>query len=119
MLPKILIVDDEPHTRDALIRTLNKDFEILIASNGGEALQVLEKAPDVTIVVTDERMPGISGIELLSQIKNAYPKIIRVILSGQIELEDMMSAVNLAHVHRFIMKPWDNSALRLQLQEAL
>ncbi len=119
LVPKILVVDDEANTREAIKRTLHKDFEVLEAEGGPEALAIVTAHDDITIVLTDERMPGMTGIELLTQIKQTHPKIVRVILSGQIELEGMMSAVNQASVHRFIMKPWDNTFLRLQLQEAL
>lgn len=119
MHPKLLIVDDDQHTRDALKRTLQKDFEIILATSGEEALERLSSISDIAIILSDERMPGMSGVELLTLVKKMYPKIMRVILSGQIELEGMMRAVNMAAVHRFVMKPWDNSALRLQLQEAL
>ncbi|MBK9294552.1 MAG: diguanylate cyclase [Oligoflexia bacterium] len=119
MLPKILVVDDESHTRDALKRTLNKEFEVLLAANATEALKTLETQPEICIVLSDEQMPGMRGVELLSEVKIKYPQIIRVMLSGQIELEGMMRAINQAQVHRFIMKPWDNDTLRLQLQEAL
>lgn len=119
MLPRILVVDDEPDTRQALQRTLHKDFEVLLAADGTEALKILDTQSNIGIVMSDERMPGMTGVELLNEVKVKYPQIIRVILSGQIELDGMMRAVNLAQVHRFIMKPWDNIALRLQLQEAL
>lgn len=119
MHPKILVVDDEPNTREALKRTLHKEFEVLDAADAAEALKVLEKNPDLAIILSDERMPGMTGVDLLTQVKNQYPKIVRVILSGQIELDGMMRAVNQASVHRFIMKPWDNAFLRLQLQEAM
>lgn len=119
MHPKILIVDDEQNTRDALKRTLNKDFDILEADSGARALEILDLHPEIAIIVTDERMPGMTGIEVLTRVKVSHPKVIRVILSGQIELDEMTLAINQAQVHRFIMKPWDNVNLRLQLQEAL
>ena len=119
MNPLILIVDDEKDSREALKRTLKSHFEILEAASAADALELLKHHPEVTIVLSDERMPDRSGTELLSQVKTLYPKVIRVIISGQMDLEKMMDAINKAEIHRFIMKPWENHILILQLHEAL
>jgi diguanylate cyclase (GGDEF)-like protein len=119
MQPKILIVDDEAPTREALKRTLRQDFEIIEADSAESALDILRQSQDVCIIVADERMPGKSGTELLSEVKVLYPFMVRVMISGHVQLEQMMNAVNKAELHRFLLKPWDNDVLRLQLQEAL
>jgi diguanylate cyclase (GGDEF)-like protein len=119
MLPRLLLVDDEASTRDSIKRTVKKEFEILESDSADGALKILATEKDIAVVLTDENMPGKSGTELLSEIRILYPKIARVVISGQIKLEKMMEAVNSAEVHRFILKPWENEVLRLQLQEAL
>jgi len=124
---KILIVDDEQHIREALTRTLRKDFEVIESGSAKEALDLLKelhgKDPNTSsipqIILADEKMPERSGADLLREIKILYPSIVRVLISGQIQLEEMMAIINESIVHRFILKPWDNSILRLQLQEAL
>jgi diguanylate cyclase (GGDEF)-like protein len=118
-LPKLLVVDDDAGSLDALERTLRADFEILKARNAEEALKHLETNPQTAIVLSDERMPGQSGTELLTDIKIRFPQVIRVIISGQLSLEKMLLAVNKAEVHQVIVKPWQNHELRLHLQEAL
>ncbi len=119
MLPRLLIVDDEPSTRDAIKRTLRADFEIIEAASAKEALETLASDSNFSVVLTDEKMPNKSGTDLLAEVKILYPKIARVMISGQMHLEQMMAAINNAEVHRFILKPWENEMLRLQLQEAL
>jgi diguanylate cyclase (GGDEF)-like protein len=116
---KILIVDDEAATREALMRTLRGDFEILQADGPKQALEILRKTKDVAIIIADQVMEEGLGTDLLIQVKDTYPQIVRVIISGQIDLAAMMVAVNKAHVHRFIMKPWENDLLRVNLLEAL
>jgi diguanylate cyclase (GGDEF)-like protein len=117
-MPRLLLVDDDSQTRDALRRTLRADFEIIDASSADQALKILGESSDISIVLTDENMPGKTGTALLSEVKILYPKIARVMISGQVKLEQMMVAINSAEVHRFILKPWENDSLRLQLQEA-
>jgi diguanylate cyclase (GGDEF)-like protein len=119
MLPKILIVDDESATREALKRTLRADFEISEASSADEALTILKTDSSFAVILTDEKMPHKTGTALLSEVKILHPRLARVMISGQMQLDQMMVAINNAEVHRFILKPWENEILRLQLQEAL
>jgi two-component system cell cycle response regulator len=119
MLPRLLIVDDETATRDALKRTLRGEFEILEASSADEALKVLKENKDIAVILTDEKMPHKSGTALLSDVRILYPRVARAMISGQVKIEQMMVAINSAEVHRFILKPWENEILRLQMQEAL
>src|ERR1039458_3470475 len=98
MKPLLLIVDDENDARMALKRTLKEDFEILEASSAEEALKKIAERPEVAIVLSDERLPGETGTELLGKIKALYPKTIRALISGQIDLDRMMVAVNNAEI---------------------
>lgn len=117
--PKILCVDDEPAVTEALTRVLRGDFSVLQAGSAEEALNVLRQNLDCAVVLSDYRMPGTNGIELLKQVKNISPNTVRAILSGQIEAQNLVEAINSAEIHRFILKPWDNEVLRLQMLEAL
>ena len=112
MKPCLLLVDDDSATRDALKRTLRLDFEIVEASGGEDALARLTENAGIGVVIADEKMPGLTGTELLAHVKNLYPNVIRIILSGHIRLEQMMNAINKVEIHRFILKPWDNEMLR-------
>lgn len=116
--PLLLCVDDEPATLDSLERILRKDFGVLKASSGRQALELLVQNPDCTIILSDHRMPGMSGLELLERARELAPSAVRAILSGQIDLSEMMVAINKNILHRFILKPWDNEYLRLQMFEA-
>ncbi len=119
MLPRLLLVDDEAPTRDALKRTLRGDFEIVEAGSAEEALTILKANANFAVILTDEKMPNKTGTDLLADVRVFYPRMARVMISGQMRLEQMMVAINNAEVHRFILKPWENEMLRLQLQEAL
>lgn len=117
--PKLLIVDDEKDAREALKRTLQTDFKILEAHSADEAMQLLRDNEDIAVCISDQKMPDKTGTQFLSEIKFVFPKVIRVILSGEISVDQMLAAINKAEVHRFILKPWDNYVLRIQMQEAL
>lgn len=116
---KILCVDDEMGVLDSLERLLQKDFTVLRASNAEEALKILDQHSDIAIVLSDYRMPGMSGIELLQQVRRQSPHTLRAILSGQIDVQNLINAINTAEIHRFILKPWENNYLKLQMYEAL
>lgn len=108
MVNTILFVDDEAVILKALTEIFSREgFHALTASTGEEALRILS-LEEVDVVVSDERMPGLSGIELLSMIKEKYPEKMRVMLTAYAELKTMLSAINRAEAHRLIVKPYDN-----------
>ncbi len=108
----VLFVDDEISILNTLKRLLrNEEYNLLTASSAQEALELLShKAVD--LVISDMRMPHISGTEFLEQVKDQYPTINRMIMSGYADLESVVSAVNLGNITQFITKPWDNDALK-------
>jgi len=111
----ILIVDDEPNVIAALTRSLaDEGYEIHGAAGAAEALRVLERTP-VQVMITDEQMPGMSGTELLALVRQRYPQIIRIMLTGRASIEDAMRAVNQGEIYRFFTKPWDPYELKLSL----
>jgi diguanylate cyclase (GGDEF)-like protein len=118
-LPVILCVDDEPSVRAAVKRLLHKDFKVLEADSAAKALELLEAHPEIAVVLSDQRMPGMSGLDLLLEVRNRAPDAVRAILSGHMDITDLTHAINQAQIHRFILKPWDNEYLRLQMLEAL
>lgn len=116
--PTLLVVDDEPGMRTTLMRLLRRDgYRILTASSGSEALDLLAVNP-VQVIMTDQRMPGMSGIEFLDIVKNLYPRTVRIILSGYTDLAAVTNAVNRGAVFRFLTKPWDDDKLREQVRDA-
>lgn len=117
--PTILLVDDEPAVTAGLRRTLRKDpWRILEAHSGPEALTVLAREP-VDVVISDEAMPGMSGCELLAEVRRRYPETTRVILSGHSNLESAVRAINEGEIYRFFLKPCHEADLRFGIQEAL
>ncbi len=114
----LLIVDDESNILSALKRLLHKDgYHILTAQTPTEALELLA-LHDVQVVVSDQRMPSISGIEFLSKVKELHPDIVRIILSGYAELEAVIDAINHGAAYRFFTKPWDDEVLRSNIRGA-
>jgi len=113
-----LLVDDEPNVVAALKRLLRLDgYQILTASNGSEGLAVLANRP-VDIILSDQRMPGMTGVEFLRQAKRLYPDTIRIVLSGYTELQSVTDAINEGAVYRFLTKPWVDAQLRSFIEEA-
>lgn len=117
--PKIICIDDDPSVLKALERTLEKHFQVLSCGRAAEALKLLREHPDTAVILADLRLPETSGLELLQTVRQISPNTVRAILSGQIDLKDMMAAVNQAQIDRFILKPWDNDYLEIQMLEAL
>ncbi len=108
----LLLVDDESNIIAALRRLLRRDgYEILSAYSGVEGLELLKRNP-VDIIVSDQRMPGMSGVEFLRQAKRLYPATTRIMLSGYTDLESVTNAINEGAVYRFLIKPWDDDQLR-------
>ena len=115
----ILIVDDEDNALSALKRLLRKEpYKIHVASNGQEALEMLELIA-CEVVITDLRMPEISGLELIQQLKTKHPDIIRVILSGTEDIAMIIDAINAGEVFRFISKPVEPELLKRIIKDCV
>ncbi len=104
---KCLIVDDEASNLDAFLKVLGDDFDLLSASSGKEALALLEKEKSVAVVVSDQRMSEMTGIELLIEIKKRYPEIVRIVLTGYSDYQVSIDAINKGDVFRYLHKPID------------
>ena len=114
----LLLVDDEANIISALRRTLRVDgYTILTAKSGEEGLALLEKQ-EVGVIISDQRMPHMTGSEFLHWVKKLYPKTIRVMLSGYTELESVTSAINEGAIFKYLTKPWDDVLLRHNIREA-
>ncbi len=116
--PKLLIVDDEVDNLDLLERIFNRDYRILRAINGFEALKILEQEPDIGVIVSDQRMPMMSGTELLSQVAEIYPDTLRIILTAHTDVRDLVTAINTSKVFKYITKPYQVEALIQIVQQA-
>ncbi len=103
--PTVLVVDDEPRIRTAVRRSLFGIALVEDAADGAEALAVLDRRPDVAVVLSDLRMPGMDGASLLAQVRDRHPGVTRLMLTGQADLQTALRVVNDAGVFRFLLKP--------------
>jgi CheY-like chemotaxis protein len=114
----LLLVDDEENILAALKRTLRRDgYHIVTATDAAEGLQRLTEH-DVDVIVSDQRMPGMTGVEFLRRAKDLYPHTVRLVLSGYTELQSIIDAVNEGAIYKFLTKPWDDERLRAHVAEA-
>jgi GAF domain-containing protein/response regulator RpfG family c-di-GMP phosphodiesterase len=117
--PKILVVDDEPDNLDLLYRTFYRDYKVLRATSGPAALELLAQEGDVSVIISDQRMPMMSGTEFLSLTATQYPDIIRIILTGYTDVEDLVEAINAGKVFKYVTKPWEAEELKGVVRQAL
>ncbi|RAM50883.1 MAG: two-component system response regulator [Hapalosiphonaceae cyanobacterium JJU2] len=115
---KILVVDDEPDNLDLLYRTFRRDFQVLKADSGMNALQVLATEGEVAVIISDQRMPEMKGTEFLSKTLPQFPNTVRIILTGFTDIEDLVEAINAGQVYKYITKPWDPTELKAVVQRA-
>ncbi len=114
----LLLVDDEANILSALSRTLRRDgYRILTATCAEEALEILGRDA-IDVIVSDQRMPGMTGTELLSKVKEMHPEIVRIVLSGYTDLDAITDAINQGAIYKFLTKPWDDEELRTQIRDA-
>lgn len=104
--PSILVVDDEPDNLDLLYRTFHREFKVLRAENGPVALEILAQVGEVAVIISDQRMPLMSGTEFLSLTATQYPDTIRIILTGYTDVVDLVEAINSGKVFKYVTKPW-------------
>lgn len=116
----ILLVDDEPNILMALRRLLmDEDFGVLTAESGRVALDLLRETPDVGVIVSDQRMPGMTGVEFLEQARGLVPDALRILLTGYADMEATIAAINRGGAYRYLTKPWDDQVLLMTLREAV
>jgi GAF domain-containing protein/class 3 adenylate cyclase len=117
--PKILVVDDEPDNLDLLYRTFYRDYQVLRAISGPAALELLAQEGEVSVIISDQRMPIMSGTEFLSITATQYPDTIRIILTGYTDVEDLVEAINAGKVFKYVTKPWEAEKLKAVVRQAL
>ena len=116
--PKLLFLDDEVDNLDALERLLRKKFTIFKASTPQEAFSHLDQNPDIAIIISDQRMPLITGVEFLEKSLVTHPDSIRILLTGYTDIESVIEAINKGQIYKYITKPWDPVDLQTTLDNA-
>ena len=114
----ILVIDDEEFILSSLNRLLRKEYNVLLAKNAADGLKLMQ-AHEVQVVITDQRMPGMDGVEFLSIVKGEYPDAIRMLLTGYADLQSVIAAVNTGNIYRYMMKPWEPEELLLSIRDAV
>lgn len=116
--PTLLLVDDEQNVLSALRRLLRTEGYRILIANGGEAgIEILNNTP-VDVVMSDQRMPGMPGVEFLRAAREIQPECVRIVLSGYTDLEAVTNAINEGAIYKFLCKPWDDEHLKANLAEA-
>lgn len=115
---RLLIVDDEEAVLQALKRLFHRQYDVVIHTSGAAALEELKK-DTFDVIISDMRMPGMTGAELLKACFEQYPDMIRILLTGYSDLDSAIKAVNEGNIYRYISKPWDNDQLRSVIAEAI
>ena len=117
---KVLLVDDEMNILLALKRLLmDEEFDVITASSGAEALEMLDRVGDVALIVSDQRMPGLSGAEFLERARDVAPDAVRMVLTGYADVAAAVDAINKGGAHRYLNKPWDDEELLRSVREAV
>jgi serine phosphatase RsbU (regulator of sigma subunit) len=114
----ILYIDDEENNLISFKSTFRRDYHIHVASSGQEALEIMENN-HIQLVITDQRMPDMSGIEFLEQIVPLYPDCMRMIMTGFSDLEAVIQAINKGNIYRYVSKPWNREDLKITIDSAL
>lgn len=116
---RVLLVDDEFEVLAVLEALLDDDWEVYTAQSGKEALEILSSDTPIDLVITDQRMPEMTGVELLSALSDSHPDLYRMVLTAYSDVDPIVAAINQGKVDQFILKPWDPTAIRRLVAEGL
>src|SRR6267142_5108690 len=113
----LLVVDDEPDVCDSVHDLLRREFRVLKARSAAEGYKLME-SEEVHIIMTDQRMPQVTGVELLSKVRVGHPTAVRMLFTGYADLDSIISAINQGHIFQFLKKPWQPEELIAAVREA-
>jgi len=115
----VLCVDDEQNILNSLKRLLRQErYRLLTATSGAEGLTFLDEN-EVHLVISDQRMPEMSGTDFLAKVKETYPDVIRIVLTGYTDVDSITESINKGNIYKFILKPWNDSNLKLEIKQGL
>jgi response regulator RpfG family c-di-GMP phosphodiesterase len=113
----LLIIDDEPNVCDSVHDLLRREFRVLKAHSAEEGYRLMQEE-EIHIVMSDQRMPQITGVELLAKVKSKYPQAVRMLFTGFADLESIIVAINQGHIYGFLKKPWQPEELEAAVRQA-
>ena len=113
----LLVVDDEPDVCDSVHDLLRREFRVLKANSGQEAFRLMQEE-EIHLIMTDQRMPQITGVELLTRVKSRNPQAVRMLFTGYADLESIIAAINQGHIFQFLKKPWQAEELEAAVRHA-
>ena len=116
--PSILVIDDEAHVVESIQELLRLEYRVLGATRASDAIGILGEQP-VDVVMTDQRMPGMTGVELLHQVREMHPDAMRLLFTGYADIRAVIDAINRGNVYRYITKPWDPDELQAVVRDAV
>lgn len=116
---KILIVDDEVENLNLLRRTFINSYSVVIANSGEEAVEIVNKKSDISLIISDQRMPGMSGTEFFKVIEEKNPDIIKILLTAYTDVKALVEAINDGKVYKYVTKPWDPEDLKITVKRAI
>jgi FixJ family two-component response regulator len=116
---RILIVDDEEAILETMTFTFEDDYDVLTSANAERALEMLDEHAPVAVVISDQRMPGTTGVEFLSQVYERHPSTTRIILTGFADMDATIKAINDGHVYAYVTKPWEPDDLKQVVRRAV
>lgn len=108
---KVLYIDDEQHNLAAFKSNFRRDFVVFTAESASEGLDIL-KSESISVLLSDQRMPRMTGVDFFEKVKETYPNIVRILVTGYTDMEALVKAVNKAQIYKYINKPWDNDKLK-------
>jgi response regulator RpfG family c-di-GMP phosphodiesterase len=113
----VLIVDDEPNVCDSVHDLLRREFRVLKANSAVDGYRIMQEE-EVHIVMSDQRMPQITGVEMLTKVKARHPHAVRMLFTGYADLESIIAAINQGHIFQFMKKPWQPEDLQIAVRQA-
>ena len=113
----ILVIDDEVEVVKSVKNLLRLDYNVLGATSADEAMEILAREP-VHVIMTDQRMPKVTGVELLTQVRQGHPQAVRMLFTGYSDLDSIIAAINQGHIFKFMKKPWQPADLEEAVREA-
>ena len=117
--PRILIVDDEEAILETMSYTFMDLYEVFTSTDARKALEILDEKAPIACVITDQRMPGMTGVEFLAEVSKRHPETVRIILTGFADADATIQAINDGHIYAYVNKPWETDELKQTVKRAV